>query len=86
MFELLENTTDEQTINELETELEYIKDALITHGIPTVEEYESDKTYWRQIIAEHHLSEEEEEAYMDRVENPRQNYSINNYWTIISIS
>ncbi len=61
IFGLLENTTDKQTTNELETELENIKATLITHGIPTVEEYDSDKAYWRQITAQHHLSKEKDQ-------------------------
>ncbi len=59
--ELLKVITNEQQISELEAEFDDIKETMRTLGIPTVEEYETNKAYWRQIAAEHHLAEEESE-------------------------
>ena len=53
----LQIETDPEKIKTLTVEFENIKEELRTYGVPTVEEYEENKLYWRQIAAEYHLDE-----------------------------
>ena len=46
----------------LNDDLKELKINMKAIGIPTIEEYESDKQYWRDIAVQHHLDE------LDRIE------------------
>ena len=56
--QLLANTTDQQTINELEKEFKVIKAKMKTLGFPTVTEYFENQQFWDEVAASKQVQKE----------------------------
>ena len=68
-IDIEKNSVKKEKLND---DLKELKINMKAIGIPTIEEYESDKQYWRDIAVQHHLDE------LDRIEKDSKKNNIQN--------